>query len=619
MPAELHHVKVDPIFARKPDMLPFQAYSAAETLITDSVGLAGMSYASTAKAIHTPAPRSAERSRERQPIRPLPRPVAETVDVQQVADALDPELDADILRTITAVLSMDCLRERVLLPGFVGDRSRVLRAPAARVNELREKGYIRKLRPHQVPSHAFACTMFWVPKDDDTDRTIFRGPPLNRCCRRPDPTRFSPLPLMLERLTDPCVEWYLAYDFRTWFVELRLPDEVAKLFVVVMRNGSVWRVVGVPMGWSWAPTLAQAITLGLLRITMRRLPEEVKPLVHVNYGYLDNVIFALKDKAVAPIVDACWRKVTAEFGVVLKDSATETGTSVDWLGAVLEAGRREARFRARFLEKLQDVRKCYHEGQVTTVRAWWRMVALAVHVRWVRQETFTDLITPLRWLSRTAKELYAEKLTWSSPAKVWDGVPDAVLRAFTDACGTFVVRSVKPMVVATGQSDAASSGYAAFVVMFPASGSVVAVRAGPVTGEHINGQEFRAAWAGIMYTLRKVRDGVVAWRSDNTTACAWLQRRWSSEWTMNEALADLHTAQVKEDARVEVDHVPGTECIPDVMTRCAVNPQSECRASQRYMYSFRPACECRALCGHVAEAVRVYAKERCSSAGCGTH
>jgi hypothetical protein len=89
--------KRDPIFARKPDRLPFQAYSAAEQVVASSMQLAGAAYSATANGIHTPMPRSSDKPstgtatadaagvaadslqtpvprRRRQPVLPLPTP-----------------------------------------------------------------------------------------------------------------------------------------------------------------------------------------------------------------------------------------------------------------------------------------------------------------------------------------------------------------------------------------------------------------------------------------------------------------------------------------------------------------------------------------------------------------
>lgn len=620
---EARRVKIDAIFSRKPDRLPFQAYSAAEAAAAESIHFAGVAYASTtARAIHTPMPKSTTGpTREGQKVLPLPEPVAETVSVQAIADALDPVEDADLLKTLRVVLSMEALREHVLAPDYRGDLSRTLRAPVERIRELRSKGYIKKLR--NVPPHAFACSLFWVPKSDGkTDRTIFRGNPLNDRCRRPHKTLFVPLPVMLERMTDPEVKWYLSYDFCTWFIELELPPDVACLFVVVLRDGSVWRVVGVPMGWTWAPALAQAVTLGLIRITLRKLPPDVRECVHASFGYLDNVTFALTSKEVAPVVDKCWREVLSQFGVAIKESDTESSASIDWLGVVVTAGIRTASFRPRFMEKIKELEQMRQAGNVITVRAWWRLVALAVHIRWVRQETLTDLITPLRWLSRTAKELTAGTTTWSSRAAPWAGVGEAIARAFFDATRQFAIRAVPMQVIAWGQSDAASTGFRAFVARWP-DGKVVLSRIGQsIPNTHINKSETMAGMAGMLWVLEKLpkggAGGTIDWKTDNTTAEAWIQRRWSSEWEMNEAIAELHSAQVRVNARVMVSHVPGVDCVPDVLTRCTVNPEQDCRAPPFYFHSFTTQCLCVGICAHVATEVQRFARAMCGKSCSGS-
>ena len=609
--------KFDPIFARKPDTLPLQAYTAVERATADCMQAAGAAYLATAHSIHTPMPKSSSSRHSSKQILPLPEPVAETVSVQKIADALDPVEDADILQTLSTVLSMESLRTHVLRPDYRGDLTRRLRVPTERIRELRLKRYIVRIRG-KIPDHSFACTLFWVPKSDGkTDRTIFKGNPLNDRCNRPHPTRFTALPVMLERLTDPEVDWYLSYDFSTWFIELKLPDEVAMLFVVRLRDGSVWRVVGVPMGWTWAPTLAQSITIGLIRLTLRRLSQPAREAIHTAYGYLDNVVFALRDRKYAKEVDEVWRQVLKDFGVVLKESDCESSSIIDWLGAVITAGMRQATFRPRFQEKVADLEGMLRAGRIESTRSWWRVIALAVHIRWVRQQSLTDLIEPLRWLSRTAKELYKGTVRWSSTIQPWSSVQPAMLRAFEDVKKQFIIRAVCPRVVAYGQSDAASTGFMAFIVRLP-GGMVTCVRAGKCDDStHINVSEFRAAAVGILWTLRRptLPEGMIDWKVDNTTAESWLQRRWSSEWHLNRLIAELHEQQVTTKTRIMISRVDGKDCVPDLLTRCAAGKEI-CRAPDVYSYSFKVLCTCVGICEHVKEVVQTYVHHQCMDGPC---
>lgn len=605
----------DAVFARKPDALPFTAYAAAEASVAQAMSHAGAAYLSSgASSIHTPNPHVSARSGD---MRPLPKPVVETCSVQQVADALDPEDDADLLRTLRVVTNMAAFKEYVLGEGYRSDLTRRLRVPAERVRELKAKDYIRRVRNPSL--YAFACTLFWVPKSDGkTDRTIFKGTPLNARCKRPHRTLFEPMPQMLQRLTDPEIKYFLAYDLSTWFVQLKLPEDIAGTFAVRLMDGSVFRVTGIPMGWTWAPAVAQAVTLALLRLTMRRLPAEVREQVAIQYAYIDNIIFALKDPRVADEVDRCWRAVCAEHGVAIKESDTVKGTTVDWLGVELSAGSRDAMFRKRFRDKLVETWDLCVQGKVRTVRAWWRMVALAVHVLWTSQCVLTTLIQPLRWLSRTASSLHRGECTWSTEVTPWSGVAEDIGKVFEQAQRSFQVRAVPERVIIRGQSDAAANGFSAFVVRKP-GGNVTAARAGATPqGIHINRSEMRIALAGIRWSLGQIgqEEGVIDWASDNTTAVAWLQRRWSSEWNMNEAISTLHEEMVAAGSRLAIRHVPGVRCVPDVLTRCALYPGQQCRAPEAYCRELVMACTCDGLCEHVADEVRRLATGMCIKAGC---
>jgi hypothetical protein len=382
-------------------------------------------------------------------------------------------------------------------------------------------------------------------------------------------------------------------------------------------DDSVWRLTGVPMGWTWAPAIAQAVSLALIRLTLRRLPEHVRREVHVQYAYIDNIIFALKDDKVAAEVDKAWREVCEQFGVSIKESDTVNDKTVDWLGVLITAGTRAVTFRKRFLDKLTETWDQCRKGEIKTARAWWRLIALAVHVMWTMQRPLTSLIQPLRWLSRTAKAMDAGEVNWSTTVVPWKGVEGPVGEAFEMAHQGFEVFAAPDTTIVHGQSDAAGEGYSAFVVRYP-DGKVTAARAGATPQVHINRGEARIALAGIRWSLQQApaAGGVVQWKSDNTTAVAWLQRRWSSEWDLNEAIDVLDKTMKEATARLEISHVPGVKCVPDVMTRCAVAPGQSCKAPAEYCFKWNADCACADICEHVAEAVKQKAMDKCKASGC---
>ena len=603
----------DALFARRIDKMPFESYGSVEQHAELAVRLGGAGYdAATGRDIVTPQPRAAKSSQ-----RPLATATIETVDVVRVRDALEPGRDADLLRAIEPVCSVDKFKEDVLGPAYVPSTKRFLNATNSRVKELRQKGYLQRAL---FVMWAFACSLFWVPKSDDVhDRTIFNGVPMNKVMNRPPPTPFTPIHVMLEELTAPEVAGYAAYDFATWFIQLQLPVMIANTFVVKLRNGSFWRLTGIPMGWSWAPAVAQSIALALVRLAIRTMPEELRATVVCAHVFIDNVVFAVRDTSLLPAVDAHWRAVCARFGAVIKESDTVIGPNIDWLGVQLTAGSRSCMLRERFMQKLRDLEpevreSMKKESSPMTVRAWWRLIALAVHSRWIRQEGLSSMIQPLRWLQRVATEMHAGRIGWSTLTRPWSGVPEALLQAYHDAVVPFKLWAPPTRTLVVGESDAATTGYRAFVYVDVESRRVRARRVGPVAGHHINVEEFMAATTGIVDAMAGRRDGVIRWATDNTAAKGWMSRHWSSTWEINAAIERMRVDQRKRETRVICDHVEGTKCIPDILTRCSKNPEVPCKAAPRAQWeAVLPECECKEeMCEHVRQWVRLCAQELCA-------
>ena len=139
-----------------------------------------------------------------------------------------------------------------------------------------------------------------------------------------------PYSLMLAILLEPGVLSYACYDFRTWFLQITVVTEVAEHFACRFPNGEIFRVCGVPMGWSWACAIAQALTQAFARAVIAELGSTRR---QVTLAFcIDNTIWAIRDACVEPAaIMAAVTRVAAGFGIRLKDSATELGASVDWL------------------------------------------------------------------------------------------------------------------------------------------------------------------------------------------------------------------------------------------------------------------------------------------------
>lgn len=117
-----------------------------------------------------------------------------------------------------------------------------------------------------------SCGYFAVEKTETASRAIFNGIPISEICRVPPPVHLSE--------SADCVEFYrslegrphvAALDFRHWFHQLPLGRGLRKYFAVKAGDGLHYQWRRLPMGWSWSPWIAQALSYGIVYAACERL------------------------------------------------------------------------------------------------------------------------------------------------------------------------------------------------------------------------------------------------------------------------------------------------------------------------------------------------------------
>lgn len=600
--------------ARSGGAPPVAAYSVAEAPIVGAYAeLCGYSNIREGAAASIDVPRAEVPSGERT----LPTPVVETVDVQRVRDALAAcpnlsQLERFAVETMDLFLDVAKYKAAVLGPDFISDTSAVchrVKVPRRRVIELKVKGYLKRLRGHIAM--IVTCPLFFVPKDGLEDRTIWNGKRYNSKCIRPWRCPFERMHVMFRELTQPEGKWFLGYDFRTWFVQLLVHPWIHRTFGVRMADGSLWRLCGVPMGFAWAPVLAQCVALALMALVLRVLPPDVRRHVCVAYVYIDNLVLLLdtEDPRVVRCVDRFFRATCAMFGIVLKESAHVCGCTVDWLGVVLTAGQRHAVFRPKILQRIAECAAIIAADTPLPVRVWWRIAAIAIHASWIRERPLGVMVDMLRWISRLAGELQTRRVDWETLVRPWSGAVDQMASMLRVAPCPFVIRVVAPGTVAWGTSDAAcpeyGGGFRAVVVRWR-DGVVAAVR-GQRTTLHINVEEFLAGEEGLRLAMERATaedkqwHGWYDWKVDNTVALSWLSRTWLPEWPLNEKLVECRRRLQLAESDVCVTHIPGVlNRAADMLTRCVVclGRRCECR-DMNVRLVWRVVCACQGICEHI--------------------
>lgn len=530
--------------------------------------------------------------------RDLPTPIVETVDVESLLPWVF-EGDRWILE---AMCSWGCFVKHVLgsedvLAGVVD--ARLVNVSANRLRRMVELRYVRRIRIGSSVKGGVACAVMFVPKDDEYDRLIWNGIPLNRRCQRPPPVAFVPIHEMLRALGTSRVVWALSYDFATWFIQLRVHPDVQRVFLIRCQDGSLWRITGVPMGFAWAPVVAQVIAESIVAEALRRIDDQrVRAFI-----YIDNVMLFFEgdcDSSFVESVDRVFRQVCAEAGAVLKESAFVSGVQQDWLGIELVVGQSLAQLRRKFCEKVAALWDVLRDESAVELQVWWRMCALVVRSLWVTARPLATVGDVMSWMSRKAKEMQEGRVGWRTKVDMWS-LARRQLAAVVDWVrlgGSFRIIVPADRVIACGVSDAASAG-AARGFVFRVGRRLRMVRlANDDDGPHINVLEFQAAVAGITEVWQSCTEsGWLVWGSDSTVAMGWIRLGWSPEVRRNGMLLELFDVMRKGvDRELRLVKVPGgPKNVADVLTR---NGRGMLARGRSWCRDGWLSCGCRGICRH---------------------
>jgi hypothetical protein len=183
---------------------------------------------------------------------------------------------------------------------------------------------------------------------------------------------FIPIDVMLRELLQPDVSYYITFDLKSWFVQICTHPFVAWFFSTRLKDESLWRVCGIPMGWAWAPTIAHALCTALARIIIAvfyylfLLAPSI--IVHV---YVDNVIFGIGGNVLLAIRAAAILRdistaVAAQFNIIIKQSSWAEGVTIDWLGVILNSVSHTGTVVTSDIE----LDPCLSSKSVTTLLPW---------------------------------------------------------------------------------------------------------------------------------------------------------------------------------------------------------------------------------------------------------
>ena len=153
--------------------------------------------------------------------------------------------------------------EKHLKVGFQ-PQTRISRFMSQHKEDMEESGVL-EITPRDFGNNYMP--LFTVPKKDDTLRLIQDGRHLNRWFDRPPQMNLPRIHEVIDMLMRN--EYFAQCDARSWFYQIPLCKGIRKYFGVILGGGRGDLHYGVmtkiPMGFSWAPCIAQRISNVLMR------------------------------------------------------------------------------------------------------------------------------------------------------------------------------------------------------------------------------------------------------------------------------------------------------------------------------------------------------------------
>jgi hypothetical protein len=477
---------------------------------------------------------------------------------------------------VEVLCSVDAFRDRVLSPVTPGSTPGAPAAPVPsftthltkhHVDDLRDKNYIQR-----VHSLLFACVVFCLFKADGFLRLLWNGIEFNKLCRDPPYLDILAYHIMLSLLLHQSVTCYVAFDFKTWFLQLMVHPEVARYFGTRLSHGALYILKGVPMGWSWACAIAHAITVAFAREVVRELgiPETSMFAAFC----IDNSIIAIRDGSVdANALLAAVDTVARRHGVVIKQSATERGRAVDWLPYHLDLDTRAATFKASYRQKLAlFVQRAHALARPdTTLRVVWQAAGLVLYSIYAAGWPYTRVRNTMEWLSSNAPPPDQQQ-RWNAPAPfphheelarvaaqlIEARIQPLQLPVLDTAPAWFVTDAAGP--------SATHASYAAFILVTPLF-TRLTIRP---SSEEIDEAELRIQADAMSAALEVVPDDstVVGW-SDSRVALAAVRRGYAlwAPTELSDRIEANRAAALRRRIALWSPHVDTLSCLADPWTR----------------------------------------------------
>jgi hypothetical protein len=296
--------------------------------------------------------------------------------------------------------------------------------------------------------------------------------------------------------------------------------------------------------------------------------------------YIDNLTFGLT-AANAHRIDELRTIISAlagEWGLAIKPSSWEVGSSFVWRGIEIDLATRSYRLKTDFADKVEAAVKEATEaswnlrtGQSLT------LIACIIYSYYTTGRPLAAAVDIMRFLSRLATALGTGDIDMQRVMR-WprDAASSAVkevseLRRWrTRPCAPIAPIQVFGVSDAAGPSEDGSSRNLAYAFH---SSSRMVVHSEPIVGTDIFALETKAMTDGIREASKDGTLGELRWLCDNLRSLFVVARGWSSMWEVNDMLLFLWS--VVFPPLTKLSYVPSAYNIVDPFTRSSAPGRRE--------------------------------------------
>lgn len=407
-------------------------------------------------------------------------------------------------------------------PGMIRGVSRLATAGFVKMQSSRLSSgdweeLVRKdvLVPASGSELRFAAFCFKVLKSDGRRwRLIWSGVSFNDLFQRPPPFKLASVQELVDSLLGlPGQRLILSADLRSWFVQLPPHPWLRRFFGTRLGDRFAF-LSGIPMGWSYAPFIAQKFSEAIahrLSSLFRKKGVDVFFVV-----WIDNLVASVEvGRLSKEEIEAVFAQVSRECGAVWKE--VELEAQVEVLGIAWDAVGRRWRLKEEWARKVVAL---YPQRGSASVYRWWTVAACVVRAVTVWLEPFCRVASILEWLGALSKRLAEGSLDWDSEVVPWAKALECfnvMMARIAENCW-MMYRFPGVLAPVYGVSDASNAARA--WAFHDPTGMFLTIRLNQAE-RHINEWELSAALEGIE-AIGERRE--ILWWSDSGVAVWALQK-----------------------------------------------------------------------------------------------